>query len=1480
MSNHKLIAAHALPQAAYRFLTMQIVAVLIVIAACLSQPVNAHNLNTNTLTISNPDDVNDVPSFVLLDPGGFDCPTLVTITVDPDTALKITPAGPIEVVGAQLFLVEAKQGSGVIPLEIKITVKWAHGPAPADASNPCYRAMDAGEAAFGEEEIIVTVSDILTAFNESQANKAQAAQAGDPVNTESGELFFTEQSDLKYFYRPMPLVFQRYYASHLRRWLVVGRIGDNWRHTYEWTLRNVGNTLQIVDHVGRQTKYLKPDTQAGDWVQQNNSDVPLKVVQTTDGETLWYVLDPRSGYTYAFSVPGVLSEFKLTSIEDGKGNVQNLTYDEDGLLIRISDLFGRSIVLSYDPAEPNVPLKKVTSITDGTRSVTFSYEGDNLTGVRDANGGTSQYVYDTVHADPGLLERKILPLGNAPLRQTYDDRGRVKTQSDSFGNVSSFAYVEIGGKTTTLTRPDGLTEIHEHSAGGALTKSTDANNSTSVITNTDSTARDKVTSPDGGSFASTYDAISGKVASETFAGGQKTMYGFTTRVDARGFSHRELTTITYPDASTQIFSYDGGGNRLSKKNQDGYTSTMEYDGFGHLTKSTNPLGGATTHVYDAVGNHVSSTDPAGNTTTMAYDGFDRVTTVTRADSSTRLNTYDLLNRRTSMTMESGGRTTFTFDANGNLLVFTDPNGNMRTSVYDSNDNLTSLTDRLGNITTHVYDSMNRIVKTNVSDGRVENFTFRGTGEVENTTDATGRSNALIYDSTQKLLSSSDSEGNKTSYVRDLQGQVTSSTTPNGDTTSYEYDLLGRMVRTTQPSGNTTTNTFEKSGWIRSITLGSGASTLMERNGLGQIERFTAANGGVWTYDYDTSGRVIKNSDPIGNVTTHLYDSRNRVSRTSYPGGLGGVSYTYNPFGHITQRVWDMGPTISDTYDSLGRLTASDAVAITYDNDSRIVMSNGLTTTRDTSGRKTALTVSPGKTFTYNYDAVSGDLLSVTDWVGVSTNIVRDTRRNIREINRGNSQVTKFTSDTLDRSASIDHGFSSLQIVRNVDGQVASVNRLQALKANLPDPASYTYDAADRVLEFNYDALGRVTGDGKRTYTYDGASRLTRVVASSDVSYEYNGFGHIVKRTEGGNTREYVWNHAGFFPVISIIRDNGADTRYFSHTPGGRLLYSIDAIDNSRLYYHFDERGNTVALSNDAGDIVTTYAYGPYGTITTSTEIDNPFTFAGLYAVIADSLGFYHMQRRVMDPANGRFLTPEPIMPLIYPQNSVYGYAANDPINNMDPAGTTPTPQEVGKDALSTASTVTTLAGVAGDLKVSQAQNLQKASLSLIGMANSVAGDSPANINAVVKAVVKAEKGLDTANDLYRASKPLQAAGNIGKGFQAIDIALTMKKLHDELGKASEDFDSATRGAVNSYIGRSNTVLEIYRKKKKTIIWLETMLKLQYLQMELDLINANHLYDIEFALDITVAFANGLGSFVPFFTGIDPDAGNNVGFFFQ
>ena len=53
-------------------------------------------------------------------------------------------------------------------------------------------------------------------------------------------------------------------------------------------------------------------------------------------------------------------------------------------------------------------------------------------------------------------------------------------------------------------------------------------------------------------------------------------------------------------------------------------------------------------------------------------------------------------------------------------------------------------------------------------------------------------------------------------------------------------------------------------------------------------------------------------------------------------------------------------------------------------------------------------------------------------------------------------------------------------------------------------------------------------------------------------------------------------------------------RYYVYFPSGTLLYSIEAADNSRHFYHFDEMGNTLMLTSDTGAMTDSYSVTPYG----------------------------------------------------------------------------------------------------------------------------------------------------------------------------------------------------------------------------------------------------------------------------------------------
>ncbi|WP_028415299.1 RHS repeat-associated core domain-containing protein [Streptomyces sp. SolWspMP-sol2th] len=99
------------------------------------------------------------------------------------------------------------------------------------------------------------------------------------------------------------------------------------------------------------------------------------------------------------------------------------------------------------------------------------------------------------------------------------------------------------------------------------------------------------------------------------------------------------------------------------------------------------------------------------------------------------------------------------------------------------------------------------------------------------------------------------------------------------------------------------------------------------------------------------------------------------------------------------------------------------------------------------------------------------------------------------------------------------------------------------------------------------------------------------------------------------------------------------------------------------YYLTDALGSVVALADEAGTKVNTYAYSPRGVqrAGTSEQIPQPYRFAGGYQ---DPTGLYHFAARYYDPNIGRFTTPDPSGL----EKNPYLYAAGDPVNTIDLSG--------------------------------------------------------------------------------------------------------------------------------------------------------------------------------------------------------------------
>lgn len=199
--------------------------------------------------------------------------------------------------------------------------------------------------------------------------------------------------------------------------------------------------------------------------------------------------------------------------------------------------------------------------------------------------------------------------------------------------------------------------------------------------------------------------------------------------------------------------------------------------------------------------------------------------------------------------------------------------------------------------------------------------------------------------------------------------------------------------------------------------------------------------------------------------------------------------------------------------------------------------------------------------------------------------------------------------------------------------------------------SYTYDTAGRVI------TRTETGQPAQTIAWDPLGRVESVTQSGTATeFLYDADGSRVARRVGG----VVTVQAGPFEW------SAADglTKYYTHPTTGELLaYRTSA----GLHWVFSDHLGSLAAQRDPSGTVTHQRYHPYGTQRTTGVVDIELGFTGQRL---DPTGLMHYGARLYDPALGRFISPDPIVP--DPANpqvlNRYAYVANNPVNYTDPTG--------------------------------------------------------------------------------------------------------------------------------------------------------------------------------------------------------------------
>lgn len=973
---------------------------------------------------------------------------------------------------------------------------------------------------------------------------------------------------------------------------------------------------------GSQVRFMK--TEDGYFITDTSEYETLE--ETEEG----YTIRLTDGTAYVFSAEGSLSRIEKNNGQQIIQLVYLETANEEKTVARMEKIIlpsGREIHI-----ETNKEGQITKIILPGNSTIRFSYTGNLLTAVTDANGQTTRYEYD----EDGLMTAWYDGNGTCQVQNTYDNQARVIAQTDANGGEYRLEY------------------------GDDYTVTTDAEGNTITYFRDEKQRTSKIIDARGGVISFTY-GIQGEIVSKTDPLGQITLYDYNEQGDK--------ISETDPRGAAVFFTWDDNHHLLSRKDQNGNITEYTYDEKGNLLTETAPNGGITHYAYNDAGQLITKTDALGNSTQYTYNEQGLLATETDPLGNTTAYTYDVNGYPATQTNALGEVTRTKYDAKGNLLKITFADQTTISYTYDALGRQTSMTDSRRYTTKYQYDGLGQLVRTILPDGSVQEAEYTPGGRLKATKDALGNTISYTYDRSGNQLTEADADGYTTESEYDLADRLVSQTNALGGKTTYTYDPVGLPLSVTDPSGVTQSFVYDSNGNILTRILPNGATVTAEYDDMNQVIRQVNAMGGetLVTYDllgritsvtdplgtkteytYDANGNLLTVTDALGNTTQYTYDALNRVIAEEAPNGAI-TRYEYDVTGNLIATIDTLGNRTAYGYDVNGNLTAiTDALGqkatVGYDKNGQAVSArqkNGgvLGTAYDKAGRiisetdanghktqyayntrglTTEIADAVGQKATFEYDAlgniiritapgdavtlysydIAGRLLDTTDAVGCKTKYVYDIAGQIvQTIVNGNASVYEYDA-AGNISAVTDAEGRRIEFCYDKAGNITEVI--------YPDGSKETteYDILGRVTkvtprtglatEYTYDALGNVTGiqQGEQItrYEYDLLGRLAKTISAdgSETTYEYDALGNLISATDpAGSTTVFSYTPESLLERITYA--NGS-RQSLTYDPAGNITAETDAEGYTKKY-HYDAVNRLVGVTDELGNR-TSYTYDP------------------------------------------------------------------------------------------------------------------------------------------------------------------------------------------------------------------------------------------------------------------------------------------------
>ena len=553
---------------------------------------------------------------------------------------------------------------------------------------------------------------------------------------------------------------------------------------------------------------------------------------------------------------------------------------------------------NLDDAPTKGDLTKQVQLLSGQVNPVTQFEYDsfgNQTKVIDANNHATVYTYGLTDPTQTFAER----ITNAKNQQTtlaYDlGFGKVLSQTDPNGLISSYTYDEFGRISTEIQPYDSTslpTTTYQYFRDGIapegvlvakrkVSGATDVSNNFVFSDGLDRTIQTKTEAEDSSKqiVVDTFYNSDGQVAKETVP-----------------YLNTSSTSYTTPLSGTQ-------------------TTSFMYDPVGRIKSTTNPKGDTATIAYD----HwtTSKTDENGHKKKYSSDAYNNIIAVDEVDTATTYTTkytYNALNEVSSVTDALGNLTSFLYDTLGRKISQTDPDMGQWSFAYDGANNLTKVTDGRGIVTTKAYDELNRLLKVDypTSTDIVYTYDAGKVGTLASVTDDAGRVDYSYDNRLRKIQETRTLDGLSwvTKYAYNAQDQLIGQTNPDGEVITY---ALNRQGLIDSVSGVLTNIDYDAQGNIVKKDIANGLSTNYSYNTDDfRLNRITTGTLQDVGYTYDKIGNVAGVVDNKSTKTQMFgYDNLNRLISAQETGGYN-YTYSYNAIGNLTSFT-NAGTTFSSTY---------------------------------------------------------------------------------------------------------------------------------------------------------------------------------------------------------------------------------------------------------------------------------------------------------------------------------------------------------------------------------------------------------------------------------------------------------------------------------------------------------------------------------------------------------------------------------------